>query len=58
MIDLQCKDTESPGLGVNNYGAGSFGARWHNLTTNQVTIKRGISDYACNHVRVRIWVYK
>ena len=64
VVDLGQSGNETHG--INNRGMGSdlwsggdheIGARWSNLTTSQITVRRGATDASAVNVRVRIWVY-
>jgi len=61
--ELWFRDTRSPGLGIHSRAHGSmdvggqrYGAYWHNLTDNSVSVTRMRDDVATAQVYFRIWI--
>ena len=62
-VDLWFRDTRSPGLGLHQraYGgmdvAGArYGAYWHNLTADAISVTRLPDDVAIAQVLLRVWI--
>jgi len=61
--ELWFRDTRSPGLGIHSRAYGGmdvggqrYGAYWHNLTDNSVSVTRMRDDVATAQVYFRIWI--
>ena len=67
VVDLQFRDTDDDGYGVNQMGYGldfyqdaegtlrDRGAAWHSLDGLKLSVLRGGNNFAADQVRVRIW---
>mgnify|MGYP000967499413 CR=1 FL=1 len=60
-VDLWFRDMRPAGLGIHRRGEGGveiggawLGARWQNLTTSTVSIRRAAGDQACAEARIRL----
>ena len=64
VVDMQFKDTDGGGWGVNTMGIGLYeyggdykGAAWENLSTSSILVYRASDDPFADQIRIRIWVY-